>query len=484
MSVPSVHWAYECALTYSRPRLRDVVEALPGDALVPRLMLAASIEQLSGNTEKATALLRSALRGAAEPDRPFVIDLLAPIYFMQGRTAELNALLEIELPERTDIARLVGAMRAVAAAEAGDIAEARRASNVPDARWADSPLAEARLAQRFALVALHCKDYEGAISLAEASAKTFGELGAHRLRATSYSILYNIHHSVTRDIGEALAWARGMTECAILADDRSFETVGLVAQYEIAAEMFDRDALARLQLQLRSNAYPPQYRERFSARIADFMPFAWDADFVAFANGITALRDGLATSAPMKALCYGLLALAAVHAGDDEGAREHSRRAIELANLKDASRVPMYEARYCRLARSLAAAACILIGDTVRGQRISASRTHESDEDMRAIVAVAEGLDVDRAPARVRGYARIVGVALAERATLAKCVLTRAEIEVIRLLANGHSAAEIATRSMRSVHTVRNHTRSIIAKFEVSGRMAAVARARQLGIIP
>jgi DNA-binding CsgD family transcriptional regulator len=403
---------------------------------------------------------------------------------MQGRSADLGALLDLHVPEKNDVSRLILAMRAVAAAEAGRADEARRICNTPDVRFAESPLAEARLAQRFALVAYHSKDYEGAISLAETSAKIFGELGAHRLRATSYSILYIIHHSVTRNITEALAWARGMTESAILADDRSFETVGLVAQYEIAAERFDRESLTRLQLQLRSNAYPPQYRERFSARIADFLPFSWDGDFVAFANGITALRDGLAMTQASQALCHSLLALSAVHAGDDEGARESSRLAIDLANLKDAARIPVYELRYCRLARALAAAACILIGDTVRGQRISMSRTHEADDDLRAIVAVAEGLDFAKAPERVRGYARVVSAVMEARALRGNSLLTKSEIEILTDLAAGYTAAEIAERSMRSVHTVRNHTRAIIAKFQVSGRMAAVAHARRLGIIP
>ncbi len=480
----AVDWAYESALTMSRPRLREIFEEMPESALVARLLVEASLAQLSGDTEKATSLLRSALRKASDDERPFVIDLLAPIYFMQGRNADLAALLDQHVPAGDDVSRLILAMRAVAAAEAGRTDEARRISNLADARSAESPLAEARLAQRFALAAFHSKDYEGAISLAETSAKMFGDLNAQRLRATSYSILYIIHHSVTRNIVEALAWARGMTECAVLADDRSYETVGLVAQYEIAAERFDRESLQRLAVQLRSNSYPPQYRERFAARIADFLPFSWDNDFTAFANGITALRDGLATTQASQALCHALLALAAVHAGDDESARESSRLAIELANLKDAARIPVYELRYCRLARALAAAACILIGDTVRGQRIAASRAHEADDDLRAIVAVAEGMDIGKAPERVRGYARVVATVMEKRALSGDCVLTKSEIEILSQLAAGYSAAEIAAQSSRSVHTVRNHTRAIIAKFQVSGRMAAVAHARRLGIIP
>jgi len=477
----AVKRAYEDALTLSRPRLRDRVDER--DSPVVRHMLEAGIAQLSGDPDKATSLLRAALSSAQGAERSHVADLLAPIYFMQGRTAELEALLNQYAVGDDEVSRLLLAMRAVALAEAGHSEEAQRICNGIDPRDMSTPLAEARLAQRFALVAFHNRNFEAAIALAERSAAIFGELHAHRLRATSFSILYLIAHSATRHAGDALNWARRMTECAILADDRSFETVGLVAQYEIAAETYDRETRDRLAAQLRTNAYPPQYRERFAARIADFLPLAWDNDFTAFANGITALRDGLAASQATKALCHALLALAAVYAGDDASARERSRLAIDCANLKAAARIPVYELRYCQLAHALAAAACLLIGDTVRGQRIAASRSLESDEDMQAIVAVVESQRCEDAAPRVRGYARVVAAVAERRALRTACPLTESELEILRQIAAGYSAGQIAAQSMRSVHTVRNHTRAIIAKFQVSGRLAAVAHARRLGIL-
>jgi len=481
MEMTVVERAYVDALVLSRPRLRERVT--DGAPPVARHILEASIAQLSGDTAKATTLLRAALRLADAAERPFVADLLAPIYFMQGRRTELDALLDGYAAAPADVSRLLHAMRAVALAEAGETVAARRIAGDIDPREAGSPLSEARLAQRLALVAFHARDFEAAIALAERSAAIFGELLAHRLRATSFSILYLIAHAATRNAQDALTWAQRMTESAILADDRSFETVGLVAQYAIAAETFDRRTRDRLADQLRSNAYPPQYRERFAARIADFLPLAWDKDFTAFANGVMALRDGIAATQPAKALCHALLALSAVYAGDDESARENSRLALDCANLKTASRAPVYEQRYCHLARALAAAACLMIGDTVRGQRIAASRTNKSDEDMRAIVAVAEGLRVADAPLRIRGYAGVVAAVAERRALRDACPLTESELEILKGIAEGYTAAEIAAESMRSVHTVRNHTRAIIAKFQVSGRLAAVAHARRLGII-
>jgi DNA-binding CsgD family transcriptional regulator len=45
------------------------------------------------------------------------------------------------------------------------------------------------------------------------------------------------------------------------------------------------------------------------------------------------------------------------------------------------------------------------------------------------------------------------------------------------------SAPQVAAQLGRSVHTVRAHTRAIIAKFNVSGRGAAISHARKIGLV-
>ncbi|MGB8204237.1 MAG: LuxR C-terminal-related transcriptional regulator, partial [Candidatus Baltobacteraceae bacterium] len=62
--------------------------------------------------------------------------------------------------------------------------------------------------------------------------------------------------------------------------------------------------------------------------------------------------------------------------------------------------------------------------------------------------------------------------------------LTPAELAVLSLLADGMSAPQIASATSRSVHTIHAHTRGIIAKLGVSGRVAAIGRARSIGLIP
>jgi putative two-component system response regulator len=61
--------------------------------------------------------------------------------------------------------------------------------------------------------------------------------------------------------------------------------------------------------------------------------------------------------------------------------------------------------------------------------------------------------------------------------------LTPREVEVLDLLARGMSVDAIAGRLVVSVHTVRNHVRSLMAKLDVHTRLEAVTAAVRQGII-
>ena len=56
--------------------------------------------------------------------------------------------------------------------------------------------------------------------------------------------------------------------------------------------------------------------------------------------------------------------------------------------------------------------------------------------------------------------------------------LTRRQVEVLRLLAAGHSNSEIASILCLSALTVRKHLENIYPRLEVTSRSAAVARLR------
>ncbi len=63
-------------------------------------------------------------------------------------------------------------------------------------------------------------------------------------------------------------------------------------------------------------------------------------------------------------------------------------------------------------------------------------------------------------------------------------VLTERETEVLRLLAEHYSNKEIAAQLVISLATVKRHTTNIYGKLGAGSRRVAVARARQLGILP
>jgi LuxR family maltose regulon positive regulatory protein len=61
--------------------------------------------------------------------------------------------------------------------------------------------------------------------------------------------------------------------------------------------------------------------------------------------------------------------------------------------------------------------------------------------------------------------------------------LSQRELEVLRLIANGLSNAEISKRLFLALSTVKGHNRMIFDKLQVQSRTEAIARARELGLL-
>jgi LuxR family maltose regulon positive regulatory protein len=62
--------------------------------------------------------------------------------------------------------------------------------------------------------------------------------------------------------------------------------------------------------------------------------------------------------------------------------------------------------------------------------------------------------------------------------------LSERELEVLQLIARGLTNREIAARLFVSLNTVKAHTRNIYGKLNVHSRTQAVARSRELGLLP
>lgn len=62
--------------------------------------------------------------------------------------------------------------------------------------------------------------------------------------------------------------------------------------------------------------------------------------------------------------------------------------------------------------------------------------------------------------------------------------LSPREVEVLKLIAAGHSNQEIADKLYLSLNTIKSHTNNIYSKLGVSRRTQAIESARKLQIVP
>ena len=114
----------------------------------------------------------------------------------------------------------------------------------------------------------------------------------------------------------------------------------------------------------------------------------------------------------------------------------------------------------------------------------------ESGEAVRCRQAldILDGLGADAAAARARSTLRSAGGAAVpgprRASTLANPAgLTSRQIEVLRLLADGLTNAELAEQLFLSVKTVDHHVSAILTKLAVTRRRDAVRRAHEMGIL-
>jgi NarL family two-component system response regulator LiaR len=62
--------------------------------------------------------------------------------------------------------------------------------------------------------------------------------------------------------------------------------------------------------------------------------------------------------------------------------------------------------------------------------------------------------------------------------------ISKRELEVLELMASGHSNQEIADRLFVSTNTIKSHAASLFEKLDAKRRTQAVENAKQLGLIP
>ena len=105
----------------------------------------------------------------------------------------------------------------------------------------------------------------------------------------------------------------------------------------------------------------------------------------------------------------------------------------------------------------------------------------DGEETLRAIRAVAHG-EAIFSPSIAQRLAELVKSSDPEGVESPFPELTPRELEVLTLISQGMTNAEIAGRLSLSLKTVRNHVSNILNKLQVSDRLQAALRAREAGL--
>jgi DNA-binding NarL/FixJ family response regulator len=109
-------------------------------------------------------------------------------------------------------------------------------------------------------------------------------------------------------------------------------------------------------------------------------------------------------------------------------------------------------------------------------------------DDLLSALATADSLGAEPLAHRVRQRLRDLGVTRIPRGRVQStrdnpAGLTERQADVVRLLVEGLTNAEIAARLVLSVRTVDTHVAAILTKLDARTRRDAAARAKALGVV-
>lgn len=438
---------------------------------------------VSGDVPGGVALLRRAIEHAEPLTAQYLTEILVPylITAFDIDSAE-EALERAGAPLAEELVPAFLALRAIIEARRGHDERSREyaAEALALGRALDHRMIAARVLQRSSLAAFYREDFSEAQDRSLEAARTYERLDSHRNAATSYTVLYVIASDWLNDPDVARFYAERVTMSANLAGDLTLQNYGLVAQLVIAAETADLRRLGSIRARLLANRVHEQYQERPQFIISEALHHAWSGNLDQARLLLSGLEKRPNQSLAETAFVEALLAVLDAARWDIASARRRAHRVIGKT-VAHPEHEPIFEARRRRIARTLAACACLLVGDTTRGRR-ALSRPFDPDAYFTSLSPTRD-LDEAGAPALMRGYVRLVNVA---RATAfrarPKHGLTDAEMRVLRALPDDATIAQIAEGFGKSKKTIERQVGSIYDKLRVSSRAQAIQRARDLGI--
>jgi LuxR family transcriptional regulator, maltose regulon positive regulatory protein len=179
---------------------------------------------------------------------------------------------------------------------------------------------------------------------------------------------------------------------------------------------------------------------------------------------LRAITDAIATPS-LQAMASHVDGVMTAARGDYDDARRRFEDAVDLFDAGGAR----YEAARSRLGLANALAAV--------------ERPDAAVREAQAALTILEQIGADRERERATALLRHLKVATPERAENAAAGLTRREMEVLRLVAQGLSDKEVAAGLGLSEHTVHRHIANVLNKLDVPSRAAAVAQVAQQGLL-
>lgn len=417
-----------------------------------------------------------------------VADILSPV---AGDLAQSPAY-------RAEALSLIAAERA----RAGEAATARTAVLQTEELLptVDNDATRARILQRLGVAEFYTGDPADARDRLSQAAELATELDLHSLASRAYAVLSHLMLHHFDDARRQLHYAELSAAAATSAGNVYDTEFALLQILGIDSRLGNFDHWDEIENRLASLRSSDFVRDQYVA-VFRAIRLACDGHFD---EAIQQLRKAWrALHLEAEVAMYGSqCALFLAIVGRRDEAVAITREACTL--LAKAKSNSQYEKRYLAAARLFCAMAELKNNRNSYARRLSTAFRSDSDPVVEALNKIGSALmRIERSDRCVSVEDMITFLNRLEAAgyvTLSRIIekavpfvgqsernvetsMTQAEVAVISLLADGMSTKEIAQIRTCSIYTVRVHIANAIAKLGASGRIDAITKARQVGVI-
>ena len=470
------------------------------------LALQGTLQAIAGKFARAESLFRRALARAGN-DRDLVATVsLRLASLMANQRQDVTQLLSVVGgdPEQT-AARRVEALSLIAGqrAVAGDLAAARRAVGDVETLLLEvnSDAVRAKALHHVGIAFHHLGMASRAFDVVTQSSELASELHLYSIASRANAVLSNLALHEEDDVGRQLQYAELAGAAATKAGDAFALQTALLQM--LSARMRQGDVQKSVEIEqslgaIRKSELTLRYITLFRS-----LRLAWEGRFSEAHHLLASCWTQLTFDFDriIGGSEYALfLAL--------DGELQPSANAVKetLGLLASSSVTGVFRIRSVAIAKALCALVEAINGRTSHADRVLRSVKFDGDAVI-ALAVRATGCMIARLRNRgenradqirndidglaALGYAdiaRLLGAVdrtlnYAQVELLSRTGLTRSELDVFRLLADGLIPKEIAARSGRSVYTVRVHIANVIAKLGCHGRAEAIRTAQRMGLI-